>query len=99
MTLLSFLGFNLWKDVREIKDKWITRDEFNQGLEKSNAERDKKHLENTGNFRRVEEKIERSDARNSDSAIAIEKRIGDVLVKIAEIRPPQRKDGPERRRY
>lgn len=99
MGLLSFLGINLWNDVRTIKEKWITREEFKQEMGTSNAERDKKHLENTGNFRRIDEKLDRLDQQHNQNAVHIEKRLGEVLVQIEKTRPPQRADGPERRRY
>jgi len=102
MTLLSFLGFNLWTDVKLIKEKWITRDEFAKGLQDmtkaAESERDKKHVENTGNFRRLEEKIDRSEVCRNENSLAIEKRLGEILVKVAENKP-QRHDGPDRRRY
>ena len=97
MGLLSFLGVHLWNDVRMIKEKWITRDEFNDAQDASKAERDAKHLENTGNFRRVEEKIERSDERHYKSSVAIEKRMGDIAERIAKLRPHRHDGGPERR--
>lgn len=104
MTLLSFLGFNLWTDVKLIKEKWITREEFNDGLKNMTAvaerERDKKHVENTGNFRRLEEKIDRAEDCRNENAVALETRLGEILVKIAENQYPKRRDGgPERRRY
>lgn len=102
MSLLSFFGINLWNDVRMIKEKWITREEFKEALDTSSAasakERDSKHLENTGNFRRLEERIAHSDERHFESAVAIEKRLGEMVATVAQLRPPQRQDGPERRR-
>lgn len=102
MTLLSFLGLNLWNDVKFIKERWITREEFNKGLAemaaKAEKERDEKHLENTGNFRRLEQKIDRSEECRNENAVAIEKRLGEILVRVVEGKP-QRHDGPERRRY
>lgn len=105
MGLLSFLGLRVWNDVQTtkeqvqlIKEKWVTKDEFNASNKANREERDSKHLENTGNFRRLEDKIEKADQRHSTSAVAIEKRLGDILVEVAKSRP-QRQDGPERRRY
>lgn len=98
MSLLSFLGLNLWNDVKAIKEKWITREEFKQGLEKMAVERDQKHSENTGNFRRLEDKIDSSDQRQNETAISIEQRLGQILVEVAK-KQPQRHDGPDRRRY
>lgn len=102
MTLLSFLGFNLWNDVKLIKEKWITREEFAKGLQDmttaAERERDKKHVENTGNFRRLEDKIDRSEECRNESAIALEQRLGEILVEVAKGKP-QRHDGPDRRRY
>lgn len=106
MSLLSFFGLRLWNDVQAtkeqvqvIKEKWVTKEEFSASNKANKEERDGKHEENTGNFRRLEEKIETADERHHQSAMAIEKRIGQVFVKIAELRPPQRTDGPDRRRY
>lgn len=98
MSLLSFLGLNLWTDVKSLKEKLITRDEFNTGLDKISHERDVKHTENTGNFRRLEEKIDCADQRQNETAVSIERRLGEILVEVAKARP-QRHDGPERRRY
>jgi hypothetical protein len=99
MGVLSFFGTLLWKDVRLIKEKWITRDDFNDAMARSNVERDLKHNENTGSFRRLEEKLEQVEQRHHNTSLSIEQRLGEVLVKIAEIRPPPRPDGPERRRF
>lgn len=99
MGLLSFFGGILWKDVRELKEDRITRQHLNEAIAKSDAERDSRHMENTGNFRRLEEKLDQVEARHNESAVAIEKRIGEVLVEVAKIpRPSHRPDGPERRR-
>lgn len=99
MGLLSFMGSLLWKDVRHIKDKWITKEDFQQYRSEQTEERDKKHEENKGNFRRLEERFLAVERSHHDSAIALEQRLGELLVKIAELRSyPTRADGPERRR-
>lgn len=102
MAILGFLGARLWNDVRLIKENWITRKDLQDAMEKSDAERDTRHIENTGNFRRLEdkfdEKLQHLENRQNETAVSIEKSIGEVLVEVAKIRPP-RTDGPERRRF
>lgn len=111
MAIMGFLGTILWKDVREIKEKWITRDDLNASQAKSDAQRDARHVENTGNFRqlevqtsdnfrRLEQKLQQVEDRHNKSALAISERIGQVLVEVAKLQArPQRQDGPDRRRY
>ena len=110
MGLLSFFGAILWKDVQDLKEKRITREDLDAAQAKSDAQRDERHLENTGNFRRLEEntsgnfrrleeKLDQVESAHHKSTLAIEKRIGEVLVEVAKIRHPQRTDGPERRRF
>lgn len=100
MGVLSFLGIRLWDDVRTIKEKWITREEYNKGTAEAKVERDTKHIENTGNFRRLEDKLDDLDQKQNTAAVAIEQRLGEIRLLIEKIRPPQRADGgPERRRY
>lgn len=84
--LLTFFGGFLWQDVQKLKSSWITREEFNA-----------KHGENTGNFRRVEDRLQASDERQHAESMAVERRLGEVLTRIAELRPRPREDGPERR--
>lgn len=99
MGLLSWMGSLLWKDVRHIKDKWITKEDFHTYKTEQTAERDKKHTENVGNFRRLEDKFDAVEKTQHETALAIEKRLGEMLLKIEQIRPyPMRADGPERRR-
>jgi hypothetical protein len=97
MSLLSFFGISLWNDVRDMKQRWITREEFNAGLEGMKGERDVKHSENTGNFRRLEEKIQRADDRHYESSLAIEQRLGELAERIAKLRPHRPGGAPERR--
>lgn len=99
MSIMSFFGTRLWNDVRNMKENWITREEYNKGIADSKLERDNKHLENTGNFRRMDAKLDRLEQTQHESAVTIEKRLGEVLVHIEKMRPPHRTDGPDRRRY
>jgi hypothetical protein len=95
MSLLSVLAAKLWRDVEKLKDQQLTRQDFDSKVEKMELERDKRHIENSGRF-------ERLDARHFEGALAIEKRLGELAIKIAELRPqpPQPPPGQvERRRY
>ena len=109
MGVLSFFGAIMWKDVREMRQNRITRADLEAATEKANVERAEKHVETMGNFRRLEdqttdnfrrleEKLEQVEDGHHKSALAIEQRIGQVLVEVAKIRP-HRTDGPERRRF
>lgn len=77
----------------------ITRSEFERAMAATDAERDKKHVENTGNFRRLDDRMTADAERRHSESISIEKRLGEVLTKIAELKPapPTRQEGPERR--
>lgn len=98
MGIMSFFGAILWKDVQELRENRVTRADLDAAITKSNTERDNKHHENTGNFRRLDEKLDYIEQRHNDSALKIEQRIGQVLVEVAKLRP-HRPDGPERRHY
>jgi len=102
MAILGFLGARLWNDVRLIKENWITRKDLDEAMARSDAERDSRHNENTGNFRRLEDKfderLQHLENRQNETAVTIEKSIGQVLVEVAKIpRGQPRTDGPERR--
>ena len=92
MSLLSVLGAKLWKDVERLKGQWLTRDEFNEKVERMETERDKRHAENTGRFERLE-------TRHFEGQVLIERRLGEVAAKIEGLRPPPPGGQAERRRY
>lgn len=100
MALLGFLGSFLWRDVRELRENRITREDLAATVEKSDSERDARHIENTGNFRVVREELEDIKGQQNKLAVDVERRFGQLLTEIAKIpRHSQRTDGPERRRY
>ena len=92
MSLLSVLGGKLWRDVEKLKGQWLTRDDFNSKVEQMETERDKRHAENTGRFERLQD-------QHYQGQVAIERRLGELTVKIAELRPQPPSGQPERRRY
>jgi len=103
--LLSGLGLRIWNQVNSLRDEMrtmknelVSRTEFERTNAASAAARDQKHLENTGNFERIDNRLTVISERQSAEAISIERRLGEVLTKIAELRPTQRQEGPERRR-
>ena len=92
MSLLSVLGAKLWRDVEKLKSQWLTREEFMARVDKIEEERDRRHTENTGRFERLE-------ARHFEGQVGIEKRLGELATKIAELRPSPPHGQTERRRF
>jgi hypothetical protein len=104
VSILSFLGAYLWNDVQELKKKMITSDELKEELRKVEQMiggveevQEDRHSENTGNFKRIDHRLTQQDAMAASTAISVEKRLGEILVKIAELRPAP-PNGHERRR-
>lgn len=80
-------------EVQAVKEEvatLITRVEFNSVNAENKADR-------TDNFIRLNDQIAAGNERHAALALTIEQRLGDVLVKIAELRPTRRQEGPERR--
>lgn len=101
--LLSGLGVRIWNQVQDLKDelrtKLVTRQEFEESNATTTLEHNSKHQENTGNFRRLENKIDASEQVRHAEAIAMERRLGELATLIAAIpKVPPRQEGPERRR-
>lgn len=100
MAILGFLGSLLWRDVRDLRENRITREDLASTVEKSDGERDARHIENTGNFRVVREELEEIKGTQNRLAVEVERRFGEILTELAKIpRHSPRTDGPERRRY
>ena len=86
------------KQVSDLKGSVVTRDEFTKTNDTNTAIREKNHNDNTDNFQRLDERITAAGDRHNEHAIAIERRLGEVLARIEQLRPPQRRqEGPERR--
>lgn len=71
MALLSFLSLKLWNDVDYLKKTHIAKPDFDKAIAdlkaETKAERDSKHTENTGNFKRLEDLITKNhDLWNRD---------------------------------
>jgi hypothetical protein len=77
----------------------VKREEFEHAIRATDAEREKKHGENITNFRRLDDRLTGESERRHLESMSIEKRLGEVLAKIAELKPspPRRQEGPERR--
>lgn len=84
-------------DVTELKGSLITRDEFNDTIAGLNDDRERRHQDTNGNFRRLEDRLTVATDRQHEESLRVEQRLGDVLAKIAELRLQRRQEGPERR--
>lgn len=98
MGLLAWAGKILWTDVQTMKGSWMTRDEFDKKMQEVHSEREAKHRENLGNFGELRKEVNAVDVRVLEGQVAIERRLGEVMAKIAELRPQRPDGGPERRR-
>lgn len=101
--VLSALGARFWNQMtelqKEIRTNLVTRQEFEQVNAETKAERDRKHIENTGHFERVEGRLTAMSDRQSDASIGLATRLGEITTLIAQIpKVPPRQEGPERRR-
>lgn len=71
MGVLSFFSLKLWNDVDHLKKTHISKQDFDKALTDLKAEtrmeRDQKHTENTGNFKRLEDLLTKNhDLWNRD---------------------------------
>jgi hypothetical protein len=90
ISVLSFFGAIAWKDLQTLKASGITREEFNKAMGESAATRD-------ANFRRLEDIFIGGLKKRHEDDMAVERRLGDIMTKIAELRPQRPGGEPERR--
>lgn len=109
--ILSFLGVRIWNQMNQsraevaalrvefetLKSKLITREEFTGALARQDEKREDWHQQNIGNFQRIDSRLSADIDQRHSEAILLERRLGDILAKVAELRPARRQEGPERR--
>lgn len=109
--LLSFLGIRLWNQMNDsradvaalrvefetLKSQMITQDEFIAALARQDDKRESWHQQNVGNFQRIDARLSADIDQRHAEAILLERRLGEILTRVAELRPTRRQEGPERR--
>jgi hypothetical protein len=96
--LLAFLGVRMYNDVRDMKENWVSKTDLQNELAKVRAEQAGRHTSNGRKFERVNTTLGELVQTTSDTAVMVERRIGEVRELVASLRPPPPAGQTERRR-
>lgn len=96
--LLSFLGVRMYNDVRHLKENWVSKKDLQDELAKVRAEQAGRHTSNGRKFERVNSTLSELVETTNDTAVMVERRIGEVRELVASLRPNPPAGQSERRR-
>lgn len=98
VAVLSFLGIRMYNDVRHMKENWVSKADLAGELEKVQLRQDERHTTNTTNFEHVNAALSVLVTSTNHMAVMFERRIGEVLTKVASLHPVPPPGQRERRR-
>lgn len=98
VAILSFLGLRMYNDVRHLKENWVSKKDLHEELTKIRAEQAGRHTSNGRKFERVNTTLGELVQTTNDTAVMVERRIGEVRELIASLRPDPPPGQTERRR-
>lgn len=98
VAVLSFLGLRMYNDVRNMKENWVSKDDLADELAKVQLRQDERHTTNTKNLEHANAALSALVTSTNHMAVMFERRIGEVLTKMASLRPVPPPGQHERRR-
>lgn len=96
--VLSFLGLRMYNDIRDMKENWVSKQDLQDELAKVRTEQAGRHTSNGRKFERLNTSIGELVDATHDTAVLVERRIGEVRELVASLRPHPPAGQTERRR-
>lgn len=98
VAVLGFLSVRMYNDVRHMKENWVSKKDLQDELAKVRAEQAGRHTSNGRKFERLNMSLGELVQSNHDTAVLVERRIGEVRELVASLRPAPPPGQTERRR-